>query len=74
MTATKNLNKTVEEKLRNAPIMVTVKELASRHKIDAKRLRQMLRDAGIKPKAGRYAWKEGEASLSKIADLLKSCG
>ena len=50
--------------------IVTVKELASRHKIEPRRLRVILRSTGMRAKDGRYEWKEGDAFLKKLPAII----
>ena len=53
------------------PKIVTVKELAARHKMEPRRLRVILRSTGMRAKDGRYEWKEGDAFLKKLPDIIK---
>lgn len=63
--------KAVEEKLKHMPIMLTVKDLAARHKMEPRRLRVILRSTGMRAKDGRYEWKEGDALLAKLPAIIK---
>ena len=53
------------------PKMITVKELAARYKMEPRRLRVILRSTGMRAKDGRYEWKEGDAFLKKLPDIIK---
>jgi hypothetical protein len=53
------------------PKMITVKELAARHKMEPRRLRVILRSTGMRAKDGRYEWKEGDVFLKKLPDIIK---
>lgn len=46
---------------------VTVRNVATKLKIEPKWLRAIMRANGKSAKDGRYEWKEGDASLDKIA-------
>lgn len=49
---------------------VTVRDLATKLKIEPKRLRSIMRASGMKAKGGRYEWKENDAALEKIAHIV----
>lgn len=51
--------------------IVTVKDLAARHKMEPRQLRVILRSTGMRAKEGRYEWKEGDAFLKKLPDIIK---
>jgi hypothetical protein len=53
------------------PKIITVKDLAARHKIEPRRLRVILRSTGMRAKDGRYEWKESDAFLKKLPDVIK---
>jgi hypothetical protein len=53
------------------PKMITVKEVAARQKMEPRRLRVILRSTGMRAKDGRYEWKEGDAFLKKVPDIIK---
>jgi len=49
---------------------VTVRDLATKLKLEPKRLRAILRSNGMTAKDGRYEWKENDAALDKIAHMI----
>jgi phage antirepressor YoqD-like protein len=49
---------------------VTVNDLATKLKIEPKRLRAILRSNGMSAKDGRYEWKHDDAVLDKIAHMI----
>jgi len=51
--------------------IVTVKELAAKHKMEPRRLRVILRSTGMRAKDGKYEWKETDAFLKKLPDIIK---
>jgi len=51
--------------------VITVRDLAARHKMEPRRLRVILRSAGMRAKDGRYEWKDGDVFLKKVPDLIK---
>jgi hypothetical protein len=53
------------------PKLITAKDLAARHKMEPRRLRVILRSTGMRAKDGRYEWKEGDAFLKKLPDIIK---
>jgi hypothetical protein len=53
------------------PKLITVKELAARHKMEPRQLRIILRSTGMRAKDGRYEWKENDAFLKKLPDVIK---
>ena len=52
--------------------IITVKELAARHKMEPRRLRVILRSTGMRAKDGKYEWKENDAFLKKLPDIIKN--
>jgi len=53
------------------PKIVTVKDLAARHKLEPRQLRVILRSTGMRAKDGRYEWKESDPFLKKLTDVIK---
>lgn len=51
--------------------VITVKDLASRHKMEPRRLRVILRSTGMRAKDGKYQWKESDLFLKKLPDMIK---
>lgn len=50
--------------------IVTVRDLATKLKIEPKRLRAIMRANGMHTKDGRYEWKQDDAQLEKIAHMI----
>ena len=50
--------------------IVTVRDLATKLKIEPKRLRAIMRANGMQAKDGRYEWKQDDAALDKIAHMI----
>jgi phage antirepressor YoqD-like protein len=49
---------------------VTARDLATKLKIEPKRLRAILRANGMHAKDGHYEWKQDDAALDKIAHMI----
>lgn len=69
MTTTKA--KKTPEPATTEPKLITVKDLASRHKLEPRRLRVILRSTGMRAKDGKYEWKESDPFLKKLPDVIK---
>jgi phage antirepressor YoqD-like protein len=48
----------------------TVRDLATKLKVEPKRLRTILRSNGMHAKDGRYEWKQDDTALDKIAHMV----
>lgn len=60
-----------EIKMAEAKKVLTVRDLAAKHKVNPKNLRALLRRHKMSPKKdGHYEWPEGDAALTKIAQLI----
>jgi len=65
--------KPAKAKTKKDPNSVSLKDLASKLKIEPRDARKKLRKAGVKTE-GRWSWPAGSADLKKVESILSSAG